>query len=528
MVTVSATDDGTTGFTQFTWNVNDTTPPTLQNPGNQVTQVNTPVSLQLTSTEAAAFSDLVSSKDTLPPGLTVSNSGLISGTPTTGGSFSVTITDSPGSGTASTSVSFTWNVTLSNPPVLTYPAMETVTINGSPITPINPTMKSNVDAGSITDVVGGQHTLPPGLTVNSTTGQITGTLTSTDGNSYNATITGFEGATPVTANIAFTVNGSTSSNSVVDTVVLETNGAVVRFVDGVGTPQMLSGPGTVKAISTVYDATNHQTIVFAITTGAVGAQYNNNVWEFSFGAWSQQTDSQYQFQQISATTNSSGETLLFGVTIAGPGSVTGGSNALYEQTHSTGIDTGLTLISAAGSIKSVSAVTDSAGVDHAYAIVTADSSVWVHTPGSWVHLTPTAFTQVTAGLNTAGQAVVYGVVAGSGALVEQNPAIGAGFYTLSNTNGLPSSFLGVQAGGPGQVFAIAADKTVWEDGPTSGKHISLILTATQLSATQTPDGTDEVFMTLTDGSFWEYSLELPGSHFKELLTGGVASSSTPL
>ena len=34
-------------------------------------------------------------------------------------------------------------------------------------------------------------------------------------------------------------------------------------------------------------------------------------------------------------------------------------------------------------------------------------------------------------------------------------------------------------------------------------------------------------MRLIDGSFWEYSLALPGNHFKDLITGGVASSSTP-
>jgi hypothetical protein len=53
------------------------------------------------------------------------------------------------------------------------------------------------------------------------------------------------------------------------------------------------------------------------------------------------------------------------------------------------------------------------------------------------------------------------------------------------------------------------------------------LLAAQLSATETPSAVDQAFETLIDGSFWEYSSDFPGNHYKELLTGGVASSSTP-
>jgi hypothetical protein len=53
------------------------------------------------------------------------------------------------------------------------------------------------------------------------------------------------------------------------------------------------------------------------------------------------------------------------------------------------------------------------------------------------------------------------------------------------------------------------------------------LLAQALSATETASGVDDVFETLIDSSFWEYSTAFPGNHFMELLTGGVATSSTP-
>jgi hypothetical protein len=362
-------------------------------------------------------------------------------------------------------------------------------------------------------------TLPPGLMV-SNSGVISGTVAGNAASSYNVTITGTNGVQSKSVSFVYTITGPGGTAGPVDTVVLKTDGSLVRFVGGVGSPQLLSGAGTIRAISTVLDV-HGQTVVFAITTGAVGAQYNNTLWEFSFGAWSQQTDSQYQFQQISGATNSSGETIVFGLTTNG---------ALYKQTHSSGIDTGLSLLSPAGTIKYISAVTDGAGNDNVYAI-TSDNNLWVHNPQQWLHISTGSFQQISAGLNSANQAIVYGVLT-NGTLWEQNPAFGpiglnTGWRQLSGMNGLPPSFLSVQAGGQDHMFAIAADKTIWEHTPTTNTHVSVALEASQLSATETPSGVDEVFMRLIDGTFWEYSLGLPGNHFKELLTGGVASSSTP-
>ncbi|MFE9427523.1 beta-1,3-glucanase family protein [Kitasatospora sp. NPDC006697] len=76
-------------------------------PAAQNSTVGTAVSLQLSATDSAGKA-LTYSAQSLPPGLTVSAAGLVSGTPTQSGSWTVTAT--AGSGTASATASFGWTV----------------------------------------------------------------------------------------------------------------------------------------------------------------------------------------------------------------------------------------------------------------------------------------------------------------------------------------------------------------------------------------------------------------------------------
>ncbi len=176
-------------------------------------------------------------------------------------------------------------------------------------------------------------------------------------------------------------------------------------------------------------------------------------------------------------------------------------------------DANWSLLSAAGSIQSISAVTDKAGNQWCYAIVTAGDNLWLNGPtpsiADWQPISSGSFQQVSAGLNSAGQPVSDSVLT-SGQLWEENPALGSilanDFVQLSGIGGLPSTFLSVQAGGPDTMFGIASDETVWEHSPNGNKQLSSILLASQLSATQTPTGGDEVFMTLIDSTLFEYSL----------------------
>jgi putative Ig domain-containing protein len=85
---------------------------TVTNPGSQTGTVGTAVSLQIHATDSASGQTLTYSATGLPAGLSISSSGLISGTPTTAGSSSVTVTAKDTTG-ATGSASFTWTISSS-------------------------------------------------------------------------------------------------------------------------------------------------------------------------------------------------------------------------------------------------------------------------------------------------------------------------------------------------------------------------------------------------------------------------------
>jgi subtilase family serine protease len=101
------TPDGLTAF-QSTSSTGNTV--TVTNPGSQTGTVGTAASLQITATDSASGQTLTYSATGLPTGLSINSStGLISGTPTTSGSYSVTVTAKDTTG-ASGSASFTWTI----------------------------------------------------------------------------------------------------------------------------------------------------------------------------------------------------------------------------------------------------------------------------------------------------------------------------------------------------------------------------------------------------------------------------------
>ena len=85
---------------------------TVTNPGSQASTVGTAVSKQISATDSAPGQTLTYTATGLPAGLSISSSGLITGTPTTAGSSTTTVTAKDGTG-ASGSASFTWTVTTS-------------------------------------------------------------------------------------------------------------------------------------------------------------------------------------------------------------------------------------------------------------------------------------------------------------------------------------------------------------------------------------------------------------------------------
>jgi endo-1,4-beta-xylanase len=82
---------------------------TVTSPGNQTSTVGTAVSVQVHATDSGSGQTLTYSATGLPAGLSINSTGLISGTPTTAGTWSASVTAKDGTG-ASGSASFSWTV----------------------------------------------------------------------------------------------------------------------------------------------------------------------------------------------------------------------------------------------------------------------------------------------------------------------------------------------------------------------------------------------------------------------------------
>jgi Ricin-type beta-trefoil lectin domain/Putative Ig domain len=114
-VTVTATDEaGTEGSTSFEWTVSTTTTSgdvvTVDSPGNQTSTTGVSIAtLQLSASSSEDYSITSYTATGLPTGLSISSTGAITGTPSTTGSYSVTVTATDEAGTEG-SVSFTWTV----------------------------------------------------------------------------------------------------------------------------------------------------------------------------------------------------------------------------------------------------------------------------------------------------------------------------------------------------------------------------------------------------------------------------------
>jgi hypothetical protein len=103
------TPNGVTAFSNGTTTGNTVT---VTNPGNQTGTVGTAVSLQISATDSQSGQTLTFTASGLPGGLSISSSGLITGTPTTAGTSNVTVTATDTTG-AHGSASFTWTISTS-------------------------------------------------------------------------------------------------------------------------------------------------------------------------------------------------------------------------------------------------------------------------------------------------------------------------------------------------------------------------------------------------------------------------------
>jgi prepilin-type N-terminal cleavage/methylation domain-containing protein len=148
------------------FNANETaTAPTVTNPGNQTGQAGVADTLQLAA--SGGVLPLTWTATGLPDGLTMSTTGLISGTPSAAGTFSVLVRATDGFGLFGTAA-FTWTV---NPPVqITTPGAQTA-VAGVAVSSLQ--IVATAGTAPYTWSATG---LPDGLSINSS-GRIVGTPT---------------------------------------------------------------------------------------------------------------------------------------------------------------------------------------------------------------------------------------------------------------------------------------------------------------------------------------------------------------
>jgi subtilase family serine protease len=197
------TPDGITAFESNSAAANTVT---VTSPGSQAGPVGTAVSLQISATDSAAGQTLTYGATGLPPGLSISSAGLISGTPTTAGASQVTVTATDTTG-ASGTASFTWTIgaAAANTVTVTNPGSQTGTVGTAASLQISAT-----DSDSSQTLTYTATGLPAGLSISSA-GLISGTPTTAGTSQVTVTATDTSGASGTTS-FTWTISAATSNS----------------------------------------------------------------------------------------------------------------------------------------------------------------------------------------------------------------------------------------------------------------------------------------------------------------------------
>ena len=396
-VTVTATDsEALTATASFTWNITNTV--TVANPGAKSSVTGTAITpVTDSATDSQSGATLTWSATGLPAGLSINSStGTISGTPTAPGTSSVTVKATDGAG-YSGSASFTWTVT--NTVSVANPGNKS-SVSGTAITPVTDSATDSQSGATLTWSATG---LPAGLSINGSSGTISGTPTTAGSSSVTVKATdgaGYSGSATFTWTISNTVAVTNPGNQasvtgsaitpVTDSATDSQSGATLTW-SATGLPAGLSinsSSGTISGTPTT-PGTSSVTVTAGDPSGANGSAtfswtVSNTVAVANPGSQSAVTGTAVSPLAASATDSQSGATLTWSAT---------GLPAGLSVNASTGTVTGTPTAPCTCSV--TLKATDGAGFSGSATFTwTVANTVAVATPGSQSNVTGTAISPV--------------------------------------------------------------------------------------------------------------------------------------
>ncbi len=417
VVSVTATDSaGSSGTQTFTWAVNLPVV-TITSPGDQADLIGDNVNMTV-SASSSDSATLTYSAAALPAGLTIdSASGTISGTiandAATGTPYSVTITATDSTGGVSGTQTFTWTVNL---PVVTVtsPGDQTNTAGDYVNVAVS---ASSSDSATLTYSAAG---LPDGLTIDSASGTISGTIANdaATGTPYSVTVTatdsngGVSGIQTFTWTVNLTVVTVTSPGDQTNTagdyvnvaVSASSSDSATLTYSAAGLPAGLtidSASGTISGTIANDAATGTPYSVTITATDSTGGVSGTQTFTWTVNL------------PVVTITSPGDQTNTAGdyVNVA----VSASSSDSYAVTFSaTGFPPGLTIDGASGAISGT--IANNAGSDHPYVVTItatdASSGVTTSETFNWTVAPPVVTVASPSDqINSVGDAVSFAVSA---------------------------------------------------------------------------------------------------------------------
>ena len=201
-ITVTATD-GAGVAVSTTFNVSFTDAPSITGPGTLPNGTVNVVYPGATIINAGGKGPFTWSATGMPPGLTIDSSGTISGIPTAAGTFTPTITVTD---LFDATASHGYTIVISGTPVIMSGGLPSSTVNQ----PYNFTVLAGGGTGALTWSASG---LPAGVTINPSSGLISGTPTVTGPYTVTINLSDSLGATAAPATFSFSINDVPSINT---------------------------------------------------------------------------------------------------------------------------------------------------------------------------------------------------------------------------------------------------------------------------------------------------------------------------